>query len=141
MSDLKTFDNKHGTLTMEREGDIIVARFSGAVNGSMLRFFFEHLVLLAEAKATSPWAFLNASESAFAATAEAEALLVKAGIKGYQLGCVQAAYVLQSPVAVAQTKKIRATIGITQPLEEVLFATEPQAHDYLISYLSNYPLA
>ena len=123
---------------MSREGQIIIARFSGAVNASILRFFYDNLMSLSEELVGSPWGFLNASEHAFAATGEAEELLIKAGIEGHQRGCVQAAYVLNSPVAMAQTNKIRAAIGITQPLEEVLFASEAKAKEYLHAWLANY---
>lgn len=109
----------------------MLCRFSGAVNQTLLTFFGKNLEEVVGPLKGSPWAYLSSSADAYAGTPEVETLLVSAAKKGYEWGCVQGAYVLTSPVAIAQTRKIRDEIGVFQPLEEVLFDTEEQAIEFL----------
>ena len=130
--------NKYGSVKLERRGRILIARYSGAISGSLLRFFIDNLeVLLGEIKG-SPWGYLSSSDLAAIGTTEVEALSVKVGKLAIEWGCVQGAYVLKSPVALAQTRRVRQQIGLEQPLEEVLFETDEEALSFLESAVSKY---
>lgn len=137
LSSIRHFRNKFGSVSLERRDRIVVACFSGSINAGTLAFFSEHLEpVVGELKGRS-WCYLSSSSEAMVGTQEAETLLMEAGRLGHQWGCVQAAYVLKSPVAIAQTRRIREKIGVEQPLDEVLFDTEAQAVEYLNHYLDN----
>ena len=123
---------------MERQDNIVLCRFFGAINQTLVQFFEENLERVVGDLKGQPWAYLSSSTEAMAGTAECEAGLIRSGIDAHTWGCVQAAYVLKSPVAIAQTRRIRDTIGIEQPLEDVLFDTEGAARSYLEQSLLAY---
>ncbi|BDX05262.1 hypothetical protein [Planctobacterium marinum] len=137
--DKHQFKNKYGSVSLERNGRIIVASFVGAINAGVLKYFSEHLELLLGELKGRPWCYLNNSPEAMVGTEEAEAVLIESGRLGHKWGCVQAAYVLTSPVAIAQTKRIRENIGIEQPLSDVLFSNEDDAFQYLTAFLDQLP--
>lgn len=135
----RQFKNKYGSVSLERRDRIVVASFAGAINAGILKFFSENLEsVVGDLKGTT-WAYLSSSAEAMVGTEEAEALLTEAGKLGHLWGCVQAAYVLTSPVAIAQTRRIREKLGVEQPLSDVLFSTEAEAFDYLSSFLEQLP--
>lgn len=121
---------------MERQGKIVLCRFQGSVGSTLLTFFARHLEQVVGPLKGSPWAYLSSSADAVAGTPEAEAVLAKAAIEAHGWGCVQAAYVLTSPIAISQTRNIREKIGVQQPLEDVLFTTEEAAKEYLSTFLA-----
>lgn len=135
----RQFKNKYGSVSLERRSRIVIASFSGALNASVLRFFSEHLESVLGDLKGRPWCYLSNSPEAMVGTGEAEAVLIESGKLGHKWGCVQAAYVLTSPVAIAQAKRIRDNIGIEQPLSEVLFDTEAEAFTYLTTFLAQFP--
>lgn len=79
----------------------------------------------------SPWGYLSSSAEASVATKEVEDLLVESGRLGLQWGCVAAAYIMTSPIAIEQTRRVRQELGIPLPLEDILFDTEEQALSYI----------
>ncbi|MCC2604949.1 hypothetical protein [Planctobacterium marinum] len=138
LTDLLKFKNKFGGVTLQRRGRIVVASFFGAINASVLQFFCDNLVKVVGDLKGSPWGYLSSSSEAMVGTEEAEAMLIAGGKIGLQLGCVRAAYVLKSPVAIAQTRRIRERLGVEPALDEILFASESEAIDYLEAYLEQY---
>lgn len=138
LTDLLKFKNKHGGVSLERKGCIVISRFTGAINASVMHFFCENLPVAVGDLRGSPWAYLSSSSEAMAGTEEAEALLME-GVKiGMQMGCVGAAYVLSSPVAIAQTRRIREKLGAQPDLDDILFASEPEAIGYLEALLADF---
>ena len=105
--------------------------YTGNLNGSLMTFFNNNLESVVGDLKGSPWGYLSSSEEATAGTQEVEELLMESGRLGLQWGCVAAAYVLKSPVAIAQTRRVRDKLGIPTPLDDILFATEEDAMVYL----------
>lgn len=116
---------------MERRERIIWCTFSGTLNGSLLKFFNANLEGLIGDLKGSPWGYLSSSLDASVATQEVEDLLLESGLQGLQWGCVAAAYVMTSPIAIAQTQRVRQKMGIPQSIHEVLFDTEDDALAFL----------
>ena len=131
MSEILSYKNKFGSLAMERRGRIILCSHTGSLNGSLMRFFNDHLEEVIGDLKGSPWGYLSSSLEATVATQEVEDLLVESGRLGLRWGCVAAAYVLKSPVAIDQTRRVREQLGIPTPLDDILFTTEEEAFNYL----------
>ncbi|XOV80695.1 MAG: hypothetical protein ACFHVJ_07040 [Aestuariibacter sp.] len=127
---------KYGSLSMERQGRIVVCRFKGSINHTLLNFFTKNLPTVLGDLQGQQWGYLSSSGEVDAGTPESEKLLVQAGKKVLQLGCVKAAYVLTSAIAIAQTRKARSICGVTEPLEDIIFSSEEDAKRFLQEQLA-----
>lgn len=103
----------------------------GTLNGSLMRFFNTHLEeVLGDVKGT-PWGYLSNAMETSAATKEVEDLLLESGLLGLKWGCVAAAYVMTSPIAIAQTQRVREKMGIPYSIQDILFDSEDEAKTFL----------
>ena len=118
-------------MTMQLQGRILLVTYKGTLNASLMHFFSDNLEEALSDIKGSPWGYLSHSNEASVATKDVEALLMESGLNGLQWGCVGAAYLIKSPVLMAQTSKVRKAMGIEQPLEDVLFDTLEEARAYL----------
>ena len=74
---------------------------------------------------------MNRSDKYYAASPDAEAVLVEAYRYCKEHGCVAEAYCNKSAVGIAQIGRIRQTVGIDSALQDVCFETVEDAELYL----------
>ncbi|GHB56375.1 hypothetical protein GCM10008107_01500 [Psychrosphaera saromensis] len=118
--------------------NILISEFEGAVSVSIVEFFIKAAKTLIKKINAEKWGYISCSKQAEAATPDAEKLLIQSAHLFYDMGCVQSAYVLTSPIAISQVQKLRASIGIDEPLKNILFDDLQQAKDFILNTLQSY---
>lgn len=125
-----------GALTLDVEGDVVIARFSGNVCTRIARYFVSKISDCAKQIDEQNWGYISYSKDVIAATPEAFELFVDAGHEFRRCGAVCDAYVLLSPIAIHQMDKVRKRLGIPQPIEQALFPDIEQAKVYIQQVLA-----
>jgi len=135
MSEL-SYKNQFGSIKMRLQDNILISEFKGAVSVSIVEYFIKAAETLIKQIDVKAWGYISCSEQAEAATPDAEKLLIQSAKLFYEKGCIQSAYVLTSPIAIAQVEKLRASIGVTEPLKNVLFKDLTEAQAFITDILN-----
>ena len=114
----------------------MIADFSDACSASLARKFANSCQEIAQQFNYKHWAYLSRSDKYYAASPDAEAVLVEAYRYCREHGCVAEAYCNKSPVGIAQIGRIRQTVGIEAPLQDVCFENVEDAECYLNKVIS-----
>ena len=131
-----TYKAKYGSMSVSLEGNIVYGKFSGALSCSITKRLKQVISEIIAPLAGKPWGYISYSESAEAATPSAEEDLVQCVILFHELGCKTSAYILSSPIAKDQLKRVRIAAGAPQPIDEILFDDIESAEKYIQSTLS-----
>ena len=116
---------------MQMQGRILLVTHKGTLNGSMVQFFSDNLEdALGDIKG-SPWGYLSHSTEASIATQDFESLMMESGLKALEWGCVGAAYLIKSPVLLAQTSKVWQALNSDRSFDDMLFDNLQDAQEYL----------
>jgi hypothetical protein len=137
MSEL-SYKNQFGSIKMKIHENILISEFEGAVSVSIVEYFIKAAKRLIKKINAEKWGYISCSKQAEAATPDAEKLLIKSAQLFHEKGCVQSAYVLTSPIAISQVQKLRASIGIDEPLKNILFDDLEQAKYFISKTLQSY---
>lgn len=130
------FKAKYGSMSVSLRGDIVYGKFSGALSCGITKRLMQAIPGIIAPLNGQPWGYISFSESAQAATPSAEEDLVKCVTLFHQLGCSASAYILSSPVAKEQLKRVRIAAGAPQPIDEILFDDIKSAEKYIRDTLS-----
>lgn len=130
MSEL-SYKNQFGSIKIYIHEDILIAEFEGAVSVSIVEYFIKAAETLIKQINTKKWGYISCSKQAEAATPEAERILIQSAHMFYDMGCVKSAYVLTSPIAISQVQKLRSSIGVDEPLKNVLFNDLAEAQAFI----------
>ena len=133
-----SYKNQFGSIKVILDDNIIITTFKDAVSVSIVEYFIKTTERIIQTMTPRPWGYISFSLEAQAATPEAYKLLIKAAKTFQQHGCVKSAYVLGTPIAIAQTEQLMAAIGITTPLKDVLFDDLDQARGFMTDFLDSY---
>ncbi|MCV2883371.1 hypothetical protein OE749_01500 [Aestuariibacter sp. AA17] len=125
------FRTRHGEISMEVHGNIVVGRFSGAISSNLTSKLASAITDLLAPLQGTPWGYLSISNLAEGATPDAEQGLIDALMVGFKMGVVCSAYIIHSPVAVAQMDRVRKACGATDDIRDHLFSDEKSAREYL----------
>jgi hypothetical protein len=133
-----SYKNQFGSIKIIFDDNIIITTFKDAVSVSIVEYFIKTTERIIQTITPRPWGYISFSLEAQAATPEAYKLLIKAAKTFQQHGCVKSAYVLGTPIAIAQTEQLMAAIGITTPLKNFLFDDLEQAKNFISSTLRSH---
>lgn len=134
----KEYKTINGELIIKRENNIVIAKFSGALDKKIALFYQQSLPELTKPLKGKHWGYLSVSQNVDAATPEAEDIMVQAVQLGISLGCVGSAFVLSTHLAIAQTDRMLKKAGLEQGITGKTFSTEAEARDYLKLQLANF---
>lgn len=129
------FENPFGSVSIELQEQIITAQFHGSVSLDSVNYFAKISKQLIAQISDKPWGYVSYSAQADAATPEALATFIQCAVYFYQQGCVASAYVLKSPIAIAQVQQMRSELNVTEPLHHVLFDNLQQATQFVLGQL------
>lgn len=132
------YTSDSGSLRISLHDSILEVAFSGNIGEAQVNYLYKRLPTIVKQIPTKHWAYFSHTESVFAATPQALEMLIEASRYCQQNGCVIAAYVLNTAIAVSQTQQLRDALAIEQPLDEVLFETDQEAKQYLLAVLKNF---
>ena len=131
------YKNQFGSIKLSAKHNILFAEFKGAVSESVAQYFVKTAPTLIQEFNQQDWGYVSYSEQVEAATPDAHKILIQAGILFYQLGCVKSAYVLKSAIAISQIDKLRKEMGVTDPIQNVLFDTLTEAEQFMRNTLEH----
>lgn len=123
--------NKYGQVTLQHESNIIIARFSGNINESLVRDFSKELLKRVTMFAGTPWGYISDSFSAQAATPDAEKSFINLTTHMIREGCIASAYVLGSTLITNQMQRILKNAGLDLDINSCLFNTLEEAKSYI----------
>jgi hypothetical protein len=133
-----SYKNQFGSIKISFDNNIMTTKLKGAVSISLVEYLIKTAEKLIKDITPQPWGYISSSIKAQALTPDGYALLVKAAKAFQKNGCVKSAYVLSSPIAIAQIEKLRRDMGVTIPLKDVLFDDLDQARDFMTDFLDSY---
>ena len=125
-----------GELTMELEGRIVIATFTGAIDASLARHFAQAIDRLVAPIKGQNWGYISCSEGVDAATPDAEPLFVQAVGHYFQLGCRSSGFVMSSPIAIKQMDSILKRAGLQDGIQPRLFDSRQAAKSHIASSLA-----
>jgi hypothetical protein len=131
------YQNKFGSIKIAFDNNIMITEFTGPVSASLVDYLIKTTDTLFENIEIKPWGYISHSTEVEAATPDGYKLLVEAAKKMGLYGCVKSAYVLTSPIAIAQTEHLRVACGVTAPITDVLFDELEQAKQFITDFLEN----
>lgn len=132
------FRHSNGILKIEQRGNIVVARFKGAINARMAEFLIQGFEKLVNSGLQAPWGYVSDSIGIHAATPDAVPLLIKSVQYCIAHGCVSSAYVSDSVVAVDQMDKVLKASGLRDGIVDKVFDSQAQAEDYVLATISSF---
>jgi hypothetical protein len=133
-----SYTTQFGSIHITYEQNVITAIFKGSVSLSIAEYFVKAMELALKEIELPYWGYVSYSNQAEATTPDAYDLILKTANKHRSSGCVAAAHVLTSSIAIYQTQKIRDSIGLKEPLEECLFDNINDAKVFVLKELSAY---
>lgn len=132
------YKNKFGSIKLSFDNNMMITEFTGAISISLVEYLITTSTKLLKKRSSKPWGYISCSKKAEAATPEAYNLLVEAA-KNFKLcGCIKSAYVLSSPIAIAQTETLVLATGNTTPIKNLLFDELEQAKEFITNVLEDY---
>lgn len=129
--------DKFGAYRLWYENRIMRAVVTGAIGTSLSKKFVEHVSELFTLIPDKTFGYLGDLSHCEGYTAESEPLLSASNAEGMKRGCFIDAYLINSPVAAAQIKRVRQGAGIDDVFESHLFQQETQALDYLYAIMAD----
>lgn len=135
---IKEYKTINGELSIELQHNIITAKFSGALDAKLTLAFKRALLELTPSLNGQKWGYLSLSQQSLAATPEAEDILVECMQLCWSLGCVVAAYVLGSNLAVDQLDRVCRKAGLQTGAEGKVFDSPEQGKLHIEQTLSSF---
>jgi hypothetical protein len=132
------FKDKDGSISLRRVDDILHVNISGLCGIDLVNFYSNSISKIAPQFGGTKWGLVSNSPGYQAATPDAEKVFYDVALICIEAGCRADAYVMQSPIAIAQTNAIRKSYGAPVPFEQVLFVNETDAVNYLTQALKKY---
>lgn len=133
-----SYKNQFGSIKISFDTNIMTTEFEGAISTTIVKYLIKIADKFIKNISAKPWGYVSSSTKAQALTPDGYALLVKAAKAFKKGGCVKSAYVLSSFIAIDQTQKLREEVGVTSPIEDVLFGDLAQAKDFIADFLNSY---
>ena len=135
---MKSFaaQDKHANYKVEFVDNVIIATIKGSIGESLTKRFcrdVEHMVELFPAG--TYWAYLGDMSECDGYTGQAEPHLLHNSNFAKNHGCLVDAYVIPSPVAREQLRKVRIKAELPGELNERLFDNVEQAKHFLTTSL------
>ena len=129
------YKDKYGRFDLFKKQNYIEAHIEGACNMTLINALQDGLVELAAAFIDMPWGYVSLSPNVDAATQDGEDAILAMMLALMKKGCVIDSYYLTSPLAIAQTKRVREGANITSDFNLVLFNSPQAARNFAESYL------
>lgn len=130
------YKDKYGRFDLFKKQNYIEAHIEGACDMTMINALREGLVELAATFNNTPWGYVSLSPNVDAATQGGEDAIFAMTLELMAKGCIVDSYYLTSPLAIAQTKRVREKAGITSDFNLVLFNNPQDARTFTESYLA-----
>lgn len=130
------FENKYGQVTVFVKNNIITASFSGCVDIDLFRTFTAGLLSIADQFNGTAWGYVSNSEQIVAATPDAEKEMIAVSQAMRKKNCVVSAYIISSPIAINQMRRIMNIIRPNLDFDECLFTSLPDANTYVANKLA-----
>ena len=115
---------------------MLIADFSDACSVSLAKKFAKCCKQIAKEYEGQAWGYLSKSDRYYAATPDAEAILVGAYQYCMENGCTAEAYCNKSAVGIAQLARIRQAAGINSDIQKVCFEEAEEALQHLTDILT-----
>jgi hypothetical protein len=130
------FKDRHGSISLQKKGTILVAYFRGSIGDAVAQQFCQGMKEFIPLFNRQNWAYLNNAIEYKAATPLAESYYVETYKYGKEMGCCDDAYVSNSAVGLSQLGKLRTAAGIHSAISERIFSSLEEAETYLATQLS-----
>lgn len=130
------YKDKYGRFDLFKKKNYIEAHIEGACDLRLINVLRDGLIELAKSFNNAAWGYVSLSPKVDAATQNGEDAILAMMQELMKKGCIVDSYYLTSPLAIAQTKRIRENAGITSDFNLVLFNTPQEAREFTESYLA-----
>lgn len=132
------YQDRYGSFELCKTDLVAEVKVIGSCGTRLIENLTEGLMNLSKEFSPYSWGYLSLSPNVDAASQSAEIAMIEMTKKMIANGCVVDAYILTTPLAIAQTARIRTESGVTSDIQNVLFSNADDARTFIHGYINKF---